>query len=147
MGTTLFSQIYYNTAVSLKKKRCEYCKRLYPVNYFGVALTTSEKVYRRRKCRNCYRTTKQVLIRRYYKWLSEYKKQRGCSKCKVTDPRILDFHHKNDKNKLFTVGGFRRSVGFARIKKEVDKCDVVCANCHRIMHDKIRRNRYIRTGA
>jgi len=123
-----------------KKKLCNYCKKYYPENCFGVALTTKIKVFRRRKCRHCYRSTKQLLIQRYFKWLNDYKQQRGCSRCKTIDPRVLDFHHKNNENKLFTVGGFRRAVGFERIKKEVEKCEVVCANCHRILHDEMRKN-------
>ena len=127
-------------------KRCDYCQKLHPENAFGVALTTRTKVYRRRKCRYCYRLTKQRLIYRYYQWLNKYKQQRGCSRCKITDARVLDFHHKNDHNKLFAVGGFRRSVGFDRIQQEVKKCDVICANCHRILHDEIRKKSFIKNG-
>lgn len=68
----------------------------------------------------------------------EYKKQRGCVKCGITNPVVLDFHHKNEENKLFTVSTFRRAVGFDRIKSEIKKCDVICANCHRILHDEAR---------
>ena len=129
------------------QKVCKYCKKAYPESAFGVAATTPTKVYRRLKCRFCYRDAKQKLIQRHHQWINTYKKQRGCGKCGVTDPRVLDFHHKNDKNKLFTVGGFRRAVGFERIKNEVQKCDVVCANCHRILHNEIRGGTDIQIGA
>ena len=125
--------------MDIKKKRCDYCNKLYPENEFGVALTTETKIYRRRKCRHCYRLTKQALIGRYFEWLNEYKSQRGCMRCKIKDTRVLDFHHKNEQTKLFTVGSFRRSVGFERIRKEVEKCEVLCANCHRIFHDETRK--------
>jgi hypothetical protein len=121
------------------KKRCDYCKKLYPEGFFGVALTHGTKVYRRRKCSNCYRLTKQKLIQKYLQWINDYKHQHGCSRCKITDVRVLDFHHKDDQDKLFTIGGFRRSVGFNRIQEEVKKCEVVCANCHRILHDEARK--------
>ena len=126
--------------MGIEKKRCNYCQKLFPEDAFGVALTTEKKIFRRRKCRDCYRLTKQVLISRYFKWINEYKIQRGCKRCKITDSRVLDFHHKNDKTKLFTIGGFRRAVGFDRIQKEVKKCEVVCANCHRIIHDEKRKS-------
>ena len=128
-------------------KLCRYCNNLFPEEAFGVALTTSTKIYRRHKCRNCYRNTKHILIRRYLTWLNDYKSQRGCGRCGVTDPRVLDFHHKNDKNKLFAVGGFRRSVGFDRIRDEIEKCVVVCANCHRIWHDEVRKGTNHSNGA
>lgn len=122
----------------MPKKKCVYCGVSYPEDAFGVALTTSTKVYRRRKCPHCYRLTKQTLIQRYFQWLNEYKIKRGCSRCGITDPRVLDFHHKKGEDKLFTIGGFRRAVGFERIKNEVAKCEVLCANCHRITHEEDR---------
>lgn len=125
----------------IPEKLCDYCGKTYPEDAFGVALTTPTKTYRRRKCRDCYRTTKHVLIDGYLKWINEYKEKFGCGRCGVTDSRVLDFHHKKGEDKLFTIGGFRRSVGFDRIKKEVAKCDVLCANCHRIEHDEIRKER------
>ena|SRR3989344_4855880 len=118
----------------MKRKRCHYCSRWYPETYFGVAKTKATKVYYRRKCRYCYRETKQTRIRRTYQWVINYKTQRGCSKCGVTDPRVLDFHHRDENNKEFTVGYVRRSVGFERLKREIEKCEVLCANCHRILH-------------
>jgi len=82
-----------------------------------------------------------MLIQRYLQWLNNYKKQRGCGRCGTTDPRVLDFHHKDGKNKEFTVGAFRRVVGLDRIKEEIEKCEIVCANCHRILHDEMRNGK------
>ncbi len=127
----------------VKKKRCKYCLKLYSEDSFGVALTTRTKVYRRRKCRHCYRLTKQILIHHNHQWLNEYKKKRGCGNCGIINPIVLDFHHKNEKNKLFTVSSFRRAIGFSRIKKEIKKCEVICANCHRILHDEIRNGKVV----
>ncbi|MEK7115242.1 MAG: hypothetical protein AAB847_02695 [Patescibacteria group bacterium] len=130
----------------INRKYCAYCQKLYPETSFGVALTTKDKVYRRRKCRNCYRLTKQNLIKKHYDWLNNYKRTQGCERCKIADPRVLDFHHKNKQDKLFGIGGFRRSVGFGRIQKEIKKCEIVCANCHRIIHDELRKNKFIENG-
>ena len=126
----------------MTKKKCDYCGLTFPINYFHVAVTTRDKIYRRRKCRNCYRLTKLDLIEKHYAWLSEYKQRVGCARCGTKDPRVLDFHHKKGEDKLFTIGGFRREVGFGKLQTEIDKCEVVCANCHRIIHDemKIKKN-------
>lgn len=120
-------------------KQCAYCKKFHPEDAFGVALTTSAKVYRRRKCRDCYRATKYALNVRHYEWLANYKQDRGCYRCGVKDPRVLDFHHRDKKDKLFGIGGFRREVGFRKLNEEIEKCEVVCSNCHRILHDETRR--------
>ena len=140
LGEKSVSQNVIILGVSMKKKLCDYCGIFYPEDSFGVAVTTPTKVYRRRKCRNCYKLTKQALIQKHYLWLNEYKRKQGCSRCGITDPRVLDFHHKMGEDKLFTISSVRRDVGSYRLKKEIEKCAVVCANCHRILHDEIRTN-------
>ena len=59
----------------------------------------------------------------------------SCMDCGNSDSRVLDFHHKDDSSKLFTLAS-RRVAGYAKgpIKEEIDKCEVLCANCHRIRH-------------
>ena len=49
--------------------------------------------------------------------------------------RALQFHHKDPKEKDFTISG--KSWSFERLKKEVDKCILVCSNCHTEIHDEI----------
>ncbi|MBU0672003.1 MAG: HNH endonuclease [Candidatus Margulisbacteria bacterium] len=48
----------------------------------------------------------------------------------------LEFHHLNEKKKDFGISlkGLTRS--WVRIKKEVDKCILVCSNCHREIHGR-----------
>lgn len=49
----------------------------------------------------------------------------------------LDFHHLNPKEKDFglSVKGLTRS--WEKIKQEIDKCILICANCHREIHGGI----------
>jgi len=59
----------------------------------------------------------------------------GYAKCQAA----LDFHHRNPKEKDFSLCkkyGCRKLSD--RIKKELDKCDLLCANCHREEHWAIR---------
>ena len=46
----------------------------------------------------------------------------------------LDFHHLNKSEKSFGVAekGYTRS--WEKVKEELDKCILVCANCHREIH-------------
>lgn len=63
----------------------------------------------------------------------EIKKSIGCQKCGENDPICLDFHHLNDKE--FEIGiSVNGHVSLARIEKEIAKCIVLCANCHRKLH-------------
>ncbi len=65
--------------------------------------------------------------------LVEYKG--GC--CQVCgynkSVRALEFHHVDPNEKDFTISG--KSWSFDRLKNEVDKCVLVCANCHIEIHD------------
>ena len=53
-----------------------------------------------------------------------YKKYKGA----------LEFHHIDSNEKDFGIGekGYTRS--FEKVKKEVDKCILVCSNCHKEIH-------------
>lgn len=116
-------------------KQCRYCNKFFPEDQFGVALTTKDKVYRRHKCRTCYRKTKRVLLENHKQWVDDYKRSRPCSVCGISDPRVLDLHHQGDQKKEFSVSvGLAEKYGFNRIKKEIAKCVSLCANCHRILH-------------
>lgn len=58
-----------------------------------------------------------------------------CTKCGYNKCiAALDFHHKNENEKDFGISykGYTRS--WAKVKAELDKCDLVCANCHREIH-------------
>ncbi len=55
----------------------------------------------------------------------------GYSKCSAA----LDFHHKLGEEKLFGLGLNGMTRSWERTKAEVDKCVLVCANCHREIHE------------
>ena len=104
------------------------CKYHGLTNYVYVK---SEDKYRCVKCRSAAvqkrrDKTKQILV--------EYKGGKceicGYNKC----ISALEFHHKNPLEKDFGVGakGYTRSI--EKNKKKVDKCILVCANCHREIH-------------
>ncbi len=122
-------------------KECRYCNKFYPESEFGIALTTKKKIYRRHKCRTCYYETKQKLRDKYRQWLVDYKKKYQCSDCGITDYRVFEFHHPHNKEKEFTIANaFYNHYGIERIKREIKKCVIICANCHRIFHHQ-ERNR------
>lgn len=58
-----------------------------------------------------------------------------CIKCGEDDIRCLDFHHITS-NKIITISRLISQVGWNedKILKEIDKCILLCANCHRKEH-------------
>lgn len=70
--------------------------------------------------------------RRIRAMLDVCKAHEGCLYCAESDPVCLDWHHRDPAEKhndLSTLAGM--SASWARIVAELEKCDVVCANCHR----------------
>jgi hypothetical protein len=57
-----------------------------------------------------------------------YKEERGCYKCGEKHPRVLNFHHRNPKDKNFNIHDGKNSL--TKVMSEVKKCDILCINCH-----------------
>ena len=56
-----------------------------------------------------------------------------CEHCGLIDsPEVYDFHHLDPSKKDFSVG--KQQKAFETIKKELDKCILLCSNCHRKVH-------------
>ena len=72
------------------------------------------------------------------KWFTDLKSTLRCEICGESESVCLDFHHKNKQKKELNFG-FLKSGGYgkSRIEKELKKCVVLCANCHRKIHAKI----------
>ena len=51
--------------------------------------------------------------------------------------RALSFHHLNPKEKDFDLSSRGLTRSWERIKKEIDKCVLLCANCHMEIHEGI----------
>lgn len=48
--------------------------------------------------------------------------------------KALDFHHLDEKSKEFGLSDRGMTRSWEKVKKEADKCVLVCANCHREIH-------------
>jgi len=68
------------------------------------------------------------------KWLEEIK-NKPCIDCgKIYPPWVMDFDHKEGEIKVASISwlSLHNTSSFEKIKQEIAKCDLVCANCHRI---------------
>jgi len=81
---------------------------------------------RERKQRNFART-KEANRQKLWSYLQEH----PCIDCGNFDPRVLEFDHRDDVSKTREVS-IMTSWSWASIMEEIAKCDVRCANCHRI---------------
>jgi len=115
-------------------KICRYCNQTKLEKDFYIALTTpAGKVYGRHKCKTCYQETKRQLQKGKRAAFQEFKKTLKCEECGNGDHRVLQFHHK-DGNKEANIADICYIWSQKRLEKELEKCCVLCANCHTIHH-------------
>lgn len=129
-------------------KKCGTCKEVKNIDCF--CLDKSKKDGHQYICKEC----RKIYIRQHYKnnkqyykdkahnnrqktriWFKNYKYTLKCENCGFNKhPSALDFHHIGN-NKEFNVSQMRcLDMGINRILKEISKCRILCANCHRILH-------------
>jgi hypothetical protein len=77
--------------------------------------------------------------------LSEYKSHLSCLYCGKKHPACIDFHHNGDEQKIDTVVNILvNTKSWDKVINEIKKCDAVCANCHRKLHKREKKNqRYL----
>ncbi len=91
--------------------------------------------------RKHYRENRQYYIEKAYKkrdalrrWVYDLKNKTPCADCGIQYPYyVTDFDHIGEKGeKINTVSKLINSGSTKQVKAEIEKCELVCANCHRI---------------
>jgi hypothetical protein len=75
----------------------------------------------------------------------EYKSQHSCLICSENEPCCLEFHHRDRKEKEFTIAqAVSSGIALHRIAKEIEKCDLLCRNCHAKEEAKLSKERKLK---
>lgn len=131
------------------EKTCNICGENKPLTEFNKH--SGQKDGLQTKCRSCdQKIARQNYHLKYKKqqiagnkrrrlekkaWLQEYKKTLCCSKCGEKRWYVLDFHHKDKEHKENSIACLLSNNRTIKdIQKEIGKCEVLCANCHREFH-------------
>lgn len=147
---------HFGTQLEKMMKKCDHCKQYKEDESFAWRWKTLG--IRQKTCRDCrkyfnknwyegdarQRHLKNVKERKHaarkvareYVW--NYLSTHPCSQCGETDPVVLEFHHNGGKERavgVMAAGGYP----VAKIQAEIDKCTVLCANCHRRLTMKERK--------
>ena len=105
------------------RNRCIACVNFYRREDYKGNDTAREAAYERKKK---YRIAVREALHKIYS-------EASCMDCELDDIRVLEFDHREDEEKEAHVSTLvRNGVSWDTIQAEIDKCDVVCANCHRI---------------
>lgn len=82
--------------------------------------------------KNKYKQKQKKLAREYIK---DLKSKSCCKICGNNNIYCLDFHHKPNSSKKNTVSNLvKQGYSLDIIKQEIEKCDIICSNCHRTKH-------------
>ena len=88
--------------------------------------------YKDLQCRRRYKAEAKI---RHKMYVGEYLQTHPCTDCGESDPMVLDFDHRNPEEKHKTISQIMAvGLGIHILEKEINKCDVRCANCHRRRH-------------
>ncbi len=87
------------------------------------------------KQKKCNRETRKRAVAKRREWYRTLKSNLSCECCGESHPACLDFHHRDPSKKFLEVSVMvRDKYPIYRIQEEVDKCSVLCKNCHAKQH-------------
>jgi hypothetical protein len=113
---------YRNKAKNIRQRECRVC-----------FADTRKKSYHKNK--QYYIDKNNRIRKRNVEWYRNYKSTLSCIKCGEDHPACLDFHHRDSNEKESEISLMvNDSVSIDTIKSEIEKCDVLCSNCHRKHH-------------
>lgn len=133
----------------LINKRCSYCRKIKNINQYWQNKVKRDG--RQTICKECHsyirdkhyknnkkshrravKELKQQKVKFLKLALKDYLSRHYCVDCRERDPNVLEFDHINKQKKSQSISNM---VGCAysweKILKEIEKCVVRCANCHR----------------
>ena len=116
-------------------KTCSYCKTEKEETEFFW----KDKAHTKRqvRCKQCHRDMMRERAHRTFAWLygvvGNKCKACGYDKCQAA----LELHHRNPEEKDFQISK-AQSYNKDRLLREAAKCVLLCANCHREVHNGVR---------
>jgi hypothetical protein len=127
-------------------KKCSKCNRLKSLEEFSFNKRKNDG--HQTICKVCfklYRDKHYIDNKQYYidkskefrqaksRFINDIKNNSKCQNCEESHISCLDFHHTQDFKKDYEIGNMR-SFSEENILKEIDKCIILCSNCHRKVH-------------
>ena len=117
----------------METKICTKCKRELSIDQFYWR--NKAKGIRRADCKDCHNGYVKIKYQERQNKIEEFKSQLKCAKCGEMRGYVLDLHHLNPEEKDRTVSRMiSNNASDEIIQKEINKCIVLCSNCHREFH-------------
>lgn len=130
-------------------KKCTKCEIEKIEEEFGIQSSSSDR--RNSWCKSCVRERSKQWYKKNFEtskkksskraqdrrnWIVEIKQQLECIKCGENHISCLDFHHVDPTKKEFGIANAINKLNIEKkeILKEIEKCIVLCSNCHKKFH-------------
>lgn len=132
--------------MSIVTRTCHRCKVEQPLDQFYVEAEARAAVRRGKKtkmaCRQCQRVYQQERRAPRQEYVDKIKAESGCMDCGLHPEysQVLEFDHRPDEKKLFHISDGMTTGTMESLIAEIAKCDIVCANCHRVR--TVKKNQF-----
>lgn len=118
-----------NKKLGKRKRICRSCMKVYHQHWYRKSYKHSDS-----RKRSISQQGEKIKRARYY--VTNYLRTHPCVNCGDKRLPVLDFDHiiKTEKYNRYTRISFlvKRGYSIHRIDEEIAKCQVLCANCHRM---------------
>lgn len=121
-----------NKAEGKKHSQCKECQKAQEKKHYKESISRQESV----------RNTALAQKIRNAALVNNIKQNSCCAKCGESRFYVLDFHHKDKEAKSGEMPKMIRSSSLETLQAEIDKCVLLCSNCHREFHYLEREKGY-----
>ncbi len=73
------------------------------------------------------------------RYVNEIKSKSECIDCGENNPLVLDFDHVKGDKVMAVSDMIGSAYSLAAIQREIEKCEVRCSNCHRVVTHERRK--------
>ena len=101
---------------------CRDCSKKSSRKYYAE----NRELHKKNTCKR-----KKISIQRSREWVFNYFKDKSCVDCGEKDPIVLEFDHVRGIKEHNVSSMVVENHSLKRIKLEINKCEIRCANCHR----------------
>ena len=117
---------------AMETKICKKCNKQFPIdNFYSNGRSSTGTIKRKPKCKACEMESDSE---RYYNIIEEFYGSYECSVCGYNRCKAaIEFHHKNESTKDKSLSNMKH-YSRDNLFKELEKCIMLCANCHREVH-------------
>lgn len=109
-------------------KKCTGCNKLKPLSEYYKNGNRFQA-----QCKECHKEHSRKIYKQKVNTVNQYKSDNGCDKCGDNRHYVLEFHHLDPSQKDYTISD-RQRASLSALMDEINKCAILCSNCHREFH-------------